>query len=408
MLRFAVHQLGQRRASSRSHGTPCRDIPCRVQVSIGGIGAGDTAEESLALATLRSNVSARRTTLAGEGGIDWLYSFHSLVFRPSREYRPSGVVDGSIETCLLLDVAPGTVDGALRRADHIRHPEILDPDRVVLAGDGSGRLLHEVLAPVGRTSMELRQPSFRASASIGAEPTPAERTSRFPGVQRLGRLVAGAVGQRESDGDATVDTHDRAVAGTVQRSRDDRECDMPTPGRIQLHAVGIPFGQRSGTPESFPANLRYQDPGPTAADLFHPQGSWTDDAETFVSTPLAPCWPSMAATPPVRHSLREIPQRLLLHRVRARTQPLGCGTSIGQLPTLRHIVRDMLSMMPIPQLLYGEVPYEPSVVTRLREQHRLLGRRIHAKPHKPKLVVGSDSSRSLSVLTGGSSARDCR
>jgi hypothetical protein len=39
----------------------------------------------------------------------------------------------------------------------------------------------------------------------------------------------------------------------------------------------------------------------------------------------------MGTAPPVRHRLGEIPQRLLLHRLRTRPQPLICGPRLGQL-----------------------------------------------------------------------------
>ena len=47
-MRFAVHWPGQRQASPRSHGMPCRDVSCRVHVSVADISAGGTQEVSLA------------------------------------------------------------------------------------------------------------------------------------------------------------------------------------------------------------------------------------------------------------------------------------------------------------------------------------------------------------------------
>jgi hypothetical protein len=161
-LRFTLHRPGQHRASPRRHDTPRRDIPRRVHISITGIHTGDTAEKSLALATLRSDIPTHRTTLTRERRIDSFHPPSRLMLQTSRERRPGGVHNGPVQASLLRHLATGLIDGAPRRADHVRHPQILDPDHVVPAGDDRGGLLHEIPAPIRRARMQSRQPSLRS------------------------------------------------------------------------------------------------------------------------------------------------------------------------------------------------------------------------------------------------------
>ena len=408
MLRFAVHQLDQRRASPRSHGTPCREVPRRVHISIAGVRADHAAEESLALATPRSDMPTHRTTLTRERGIDSFDPASSFVLQASGECRPGGVEDGPIETSFLRHVAPGLIDSAPSRADHVRHSQVLDPDHVILAGDDRRGLLHEILPPIRCTRTQPCQPRLRPSTPAGAALAPRQRACRLPDAQRRRRLVGGAVGQSQRHGDTTIDTHDRAVSRTVQRHGDHRERDVPTPRSIQSDPIGLPASQGTATPESHPADLGHQDPRPAPVDLLHPQSSRTDDTKTLMPAPLAPLRPSVTTTPPIRHGLRKVPQRLLLHRLRTRTQPLIRSTSLSQLPALHHIVRKTLPMMPIPQLLHREIPHEPSLRTVRREQLFLLRCRIQAKPHSWKLAERPDNSGFLPALAAGTSTRDLR
>jgi hypothetical protein len=59
-----------------------------------------------------------------------------------------------------------------------------------------------------------------------------------------------------------------------------------------------------------------------------------DLPESFVHTGFAPRRAPVRATEKVPHRLSEIPQRLLLHSLRARRQPLVLGARGGQLRAL--------------------------------------------------------------------------
>ena len=288
-----------------------------------------------------------------------------------------------------------------RRADHARHPQILNPAQVVSAGDARGGLLHEIPAPIRRARMQPRHPSPGSLTSAGTALTSRQRASSLPDTQRRRRLVGGAIGQRQRDGDPPIDTHHAAIARPLQRRGNHREGDMPTPGRIQRDPVGLPLGQGSAAPQPHPADLRYRDPRPAPVDLLHAQGLRADDPETLMPSPFAPCRSPMATCPPVRH-------RLLLHGPRTRPQPLIRRPSLGQLSTLYHIVREWLAMMPVPELLHREVPYEPRLRAMLREQHFLLAGRIQAKPHNRRLTMSPDNSGFLPARNGAVSTRGSR
>ena len=389
MLRFAVHQPSQRRASPRSHGTPCRDVPRRVHISIAGIGAGDAAEESLALATLRSDMPTHRTTLTRERGIHSFHPASGPVLKAGGEHRPRGVQDRPIETCLLRHPAPRSINSAPCRADHARHPQILDPDHVILAGDA-------------------RQPGLRSLTPTGPTPATRQCTCGRLDTKWQRRLVGGAIRQRQRDRDTTIDTDHRAVTGTSQGRRDYREGDMPTPGSIQRDAVGLPVRQGSAASQPDPTSLGNQDSRPAPVDLLHTQGLRADYPESLMTSLLAPGRPPMTTASPIRHRLREIPQRLLLHCVRTCSQPLVRGARIGQLLTLRPIVRETLAVIPIPELFHGEVPHEPGMCAMLREQHFLLRRRIQTKPHNRKVTVHPDNSGFPTIRKGGASTRESR
>jgi hypothetical protein len=408
VLRFTVHQPSQHRASPRSHDTPCRDVPRRIHISITGIRAGHATEESLALATLRPDMPTHRTTLTRERRTDSFHPPRGLVLQASGERRPRGIEDRPVQARLLRHVASGLLDGAPRRADHIRHPQILDPDQVVPSGGDHGGLLHEVPAPIRCARMQSRQPSLRSPTSVGAASAPRQCACRFPDTHRWRGLIGGAIGQGQRDDDTTIDTRHAAVARPLQRCGNHRESDVPTTRRIQRHPVGLPVRQVPAAPQPHPANLRHRDPRPTPIEPLHPQSSRANDTETLMPSPFTPVRSPMGTAPPVRHRLGKIPQRLLLHRLRTRPQPLVGGPSLGQLLALHHIVRQRLTMMPVSELFHRQVPHEPGVRAMLREQHFLLLGRIQAKPHNRRPTVLPDNSGFPHTRKGGVSTRDSR
>jgi hypothetical protein len=96
----------------------------------------------------------------------------------------------------------------------------------------------------------------------------------------------------------------------------------------------------------------------------------------------------------VGHGLGEVPQRLLLHRLRTRRQPPELRPGRGQLPGLLPIARRARpTRPPMRVLLHSEVPDKTGMCAVL-QQHRLLGGRgLKTEPYPNTLSTTTDISR---------------
>src|SRR6185312_11600046 len=84
----------------------------------------------------------------------------------------------------------------------------------------------------------------------------------------------------------------------------------------------------------------------------------------------------------------EVPQRLLLHGLRACRQPVVLGTGRGQLSALLVVAGRAASRLPVQLLLDGQVPHKPGMATMLRQHHRLLtGRNQPISRHTSNLAT---------------------
>lgn len=105
------------------------------------------------------------------------------------------------------------------------------------------------------------------------------------------------------------------------------------------------------------------------ANLLHPARSPS----------LAPSWPAVRTAEMVGHRLREVPQRLLLHRLRPCAQPGELGPGFGQLPTLLHTARRRCpTRLPMLVLLYRQVPDKAGMPAVLQQPGFLCWRRQQA------------------------------
>jgi hypothetical protein len=398
-LRFTVHQPGQRPASPRGHGTPCRDSACcdvfgRVHVSVARVVAGDAHEQRLALATVRSDIPTRRATLAGERWINLGHSTWSLVFQAGNQESPTRGQDRPVQPGLLPHVAAGALDGAFRGPGHVPDFQILDPDQIEPARQTGGSLLHPILAPSGL-------PGFQPGDG-GLDPTPPVRTALGTGEhtlqtqqpalltdRRLWTRQQLASGQSSRDNHTPVHPDDLAIARSGNRLRDHRERDMPPAHPITRHPIRLHSGRnRTTPPEPHPANLGHPHPTSTPIELPHMLRPDSDLPETFVATGLTPRRFAMRTPKELRHRLGEIPQRLLLHRLRTSPQPRTLGTRLSQLSRLLHIVgRRPPTPLPMRMLLYGQVPHEPGMPTMRQQPHLLVGCRKQPVTGHPTNIV---------------------
>jgi multiple sugar transport system permease protein len=96
----------------------------------------------------------------------------------------------------------------------------------------------------------------------------------------------------------------------------------------------------------------------------------------------------------IAHRLGEVPQRLLLHRVRSGRQPLAFGASGSPLGTLLLVARRLASSLPVLLLLHGQIPHKPGMATMLGQYRRLLNTRKQPKPaHTRNIGASTDKPR---------------
>lgn len=116
-------------------------------------------------------------------------------------------------------------------------------------------------------------------------------------------------------------------------------------------------------------------------------GPECDDAEAFVPPRFAPCRPPMGAGEEVRHRLRKVAQCLLLHHLRAVTQPVILRPGQRELSALLQVTwRAGPAGMPMGLLLDCEVPYEPGVRAVVMQHLSLSGCRCQAVTRHSNIV----------------------
>jgi hypothetical protein len=118
-----------------------------------------------------------------------------------------------------------------------------------------------------------------------------------------------------------------------------------------------------------------------------------DLPESLMDTGFAPRWGAVGSAEKVAHRLGEVPQRLLLHRLRPSRQPIMLGTDRSQLSALLVIARRAPTGLPMPPLLDGEIPHIPRVTAMLRQRHRLFsGRKQPVTRHTGNVTATTDKS----------------
>jgi hypothetical protein len=328
-LRFAVHGPGIPVASPHSHGVPRRDVLGRVHVSVAGEATGSASEDGLALARLRIHPPARRTALARESGRYPFDPSWGLVFQSVYQQAPPGVQDASIKPGLCLDVPARVLDGALGTADHVLDVEVLDADYVKLACQAGADLLGPVPAPVSLPSPQLRDRSPDLSAAVRATPSQCQLTLEPP---ESGSLVPGD------------------PAG-LHPSRN-------LPGPAEPHPARFRNAHRPGVP----------------VQTAHAIGFDRNNAKSLIPPGLPPRRPPVRPAEEVSHCLAEVPQRLLLHHLRAVAQPNVLRSGCGELPTmLREAGRTLPARSPVRVLLDCQIP-NVSGVRAMPKQDRFLFR----------------------------------
>ena len=397
-MRFAVHgPASWLEGSPRCHRPSGGDVPGRVHVGMAGEPTGHTLEHRLALAIVRCDVLAGRALLRRVRGFDLLHSTASLVLQPSHQQTPTVRQNSPVESGFPPHVTARLLDGSPRRAGHAPDIEILDADRVESTRQIGGRLLHPVLSPVCRTRCQpcdcLPDPptSFRAPlAAVESAVQPIPATS-LTGCQAR-HAQQGPGGQCRRHHNATIDPDGLVVPGARNRIGDRGERDVPPVGSVSGDPVGLHTVRHTTRPtEPDPSDLRHpylSVPAVQPLDVFR---SHPHLPEPFMPACFAPGRPAVRAVEEVPHGLGEITQCLLLHRHRARPQPVELRSRLGQLPGLLDVVRrGSTSWPPTGMLFHSQVPDESRVGTVVQQLCFLLTcRQQTVAGHESNVTTGS-------------------
>jgi hypothetical protein len=197
------------------------------------------------------------------------------------------------------------------------------------------------------------------------------------------------------DGNTAVDAHHAAIAWTGDRVGDVRERDMPAASPIPGNPVG--FHTRWHRPrqaESHPPDLRHPHPTEAAVQPLDVTPFHRDLPKPFMHTGFTPPRAAMRAGEEVPHGLREIPQRLLLHRLTSGPKPRVLGARRGQLRGLLQIPGRVAARLPVLLLLHRQIPHIPRVSAVRQQCLLLLNGRQQSKPrHIRTLATDTDISR---------------
>lgn len=366
-LRFTLHSVQWPGRSTCCHRPSGGDVYGRIHVSVPGVPAGAAAEDGLALARLPIHDPACRTRLGRVRSSNLLDPTRSLVLQSGDQQAPTIDEDAAVESCLRCNVGSGLIEGSSSRAGHGLDIEVLDPDYIELPGETSARLLDPVLATVDLSDLDPRDPTLQFLTAVRSALGSSQAALQTQ--QALGLLRAQARGseqlsrgKRRGHCHPAIDADDGPCGRSRNRGRRSSEGDVPAARSILIDSVGGCGGDRARETEAHPANLRHQHLSPPVAEQFDPASRRPDNAEALVHSALSERRSTMRSCIEGRQGVLEVPERLLLHRLRPSTQPLGRGPRLGQLPRLSHVARGCSSATaPVGVLLHRKIPHVASV-----------------------------------------------
>ena len=395
-MRFTVRRPPTGEVSPCGHRPPGGDIACSVDVGVApSSSAGFALEDRLALAVSRSDVPARGTTLRRTRSRDSLNPAKSLVVQSRNEQAPAALADRAIEPALLSRSYARLLDGATRRACHRPHIKGLDSNHVKPPCKVGAGLLHPVLTPVPLAGSQFRNRPFRLLAAFGTTRGTGEPPLQYLQPLRLTRSKTGCMQQfagrhRSRYDNTTVNADHAAIARAADRVWYVRECDMPAASPITDNPVRFDtLGHRSRQPKPHPSDLRHPYPAEAAVQLLDVTCLHSDLSKTFVNTGFAPRRAAVCATEKVPHSLREISQRLLLHRLASGPKPRVVGAGLRQLRGLLNVVGSLAPRLPVLLLLHRQIPDIPRIPAMRYQPLLLLRGWQQSKPRHTRTVTGT-------------------
>jgi hypothetical protein len=408
-LRFTVRRPASAEVSPCCHRPPGGDVACSVDVGVAPTrSAGFALEDRLALAVSGCDMPTSGATLRRVRSRDLLNPAESLVLHPSDELAPATLADRPVEPTLLSHSHPRLLDGAARGAGHRPHVKGLDPDHVEPPCQVSGGLLDPVLTPIPLAGPQLRDRPPRLSAPVGTALAAGQPLLQHLHPLRLTRSQTGCVQQltgrqRRGHGNTTVNSNHAAIVRAADRVGDTRERDMPTASAIACNPVRLnTLWHRPRQPEPDPPDLGHPYTTEAVVEPLNVIRLHADLPKPFMHTGFTPRGTPMRAVEKVPHGLREIPHRLLLHRLTPSTKPRVLGARLRQLRRLLEITRSIAARLPVLLLLHCQVPHIPRIPA-VRQQRRLLLRgRQQSKPrHSRTVTTDTDMSAQSARATLG-------
>ena len=194
--------------------------------------------------------------------------------------------------------------------------------------------------------------------------------------------------QRSRHDNTTVNADHAAITRTGNRAGDMRERHMPAACPITGNPVRLDtLGHRPRKAKPHPPDLGHPDPTKAAVKPLDMMRFQSDLPKPFMHTGLTPPRAAMRATEEVPHGLREIPQRLLLHRLTSGPKPPVLGASLCQLRGLLQIPGSLATRLPMLLLLHRQIPHIPRVPTMRQQCLLLLRSRQQSKPRHIRTVT---------------------
>jgi hypothetical protein len=401
-LRFTVRRPPTGEVSPCGHRPSGGDVACSVDVGVAPSGiAGFALENRLALAVSGRDVPTSGASLRRERGRDLLDPAESFVLQTCDELAPAASADRAVEPAFLGDAHPRLLDGAARGTAHRPHIQSLDPDHVEPPREVSAGFLDPILTPIPLAGLQVRDRPFRPLPAVGTAVAAGEPHLQHlqplrltPSKTRDMKQFAGR--QRRRHSHAAVNADHAAVARTADRVGDVSEREMPSACAITGNPIGPDtLRHRPRQAKSNPPDLGYPNPSKAAVQPLDVTWFQADLPKSFVYTGFAQCRAAVRAVEEVPHGLREIPQRLLLHRLAASTKPRILGACLRQLRGLLQIAGSLAARLPMPLLLHGQIPHIPCIPAVRRQCLLLLRGRQQPEPrHIGTVTATTDISGS--------------
>jgi hypothetical protein len=381
-LRFTVRRPASAEVSPCCHRPPGGDVSCSVHVSVAWPRvAGFALENRLALAVGGCNVPACRASLRRVCGRNLFNPATSLVLQTRGQKSPATTPDAAVQPPFLCGPHGGLFNSPAQRAAHRTHVKGFDTDGVEAPRDIGAGLFDPVLASVFLAGSQLRDRQLRARPPIRAALS--AREPLLEGLQPL-RLTRGeAWGAQQFAGrqyrrrrNTTVDTDHAPIVGASDRVGDVGKRHVPAASAITGDPVGLhtPW-DRPRQPKAHPADLGHPHLTQPAIQIFNVMRFNADLPKPFMPSPSAPRRAAVRSSKKVAHRLGEVPQRLLLHGLRASRQPIVVGAGRGQLGALLGVARRATAWLPMLLLLNGQVPDKPGMTAMLVQHGSLRGAR---------------------------------